>query len=417
MPKKMKNRGMIRGRKSEVVHAVKLSAASISTTVEGKIMDIPLFSTIYSRIPEPLLGCGIGVKYYDWRHFMNKKIRFFRIFLGLLMIGIVFISGCVQEKAPAAVPNQSPTIVPATQPSVTPTVAATQGGSYSTSTLIVDKNGGANYTKIQDAINNSKDGDTILVHSGTYYESIGVYKQLILRGVDTGGGKPVVNASTSDSPTGAIDLNAGNSVLEGFTVTGSTYHEMYYSAGIRVDSRNNQIRNNTVSNNPNGITLYLSSNNTLSGNNVSNNDIGIYLFGSYNNTLNGNDASKNKKWGIYLYSSSNNTLNGNSIVNNNYGIVLWYSVNNTIYNNLFKNRENIGGLDTLHNTWNTTQQPGVNIIGGPYLGGNFWASTGRIDISITCSDSDHDGICDLPYTFDDNNSDYLPLAYKPGMRY
>jgi hypothetical protein len=46
---------------------------------------------------------------------MNKNIRFFRIFLGLLMIGI--ISGCVQEKASTPLPNQSPTIVPATQSS------------------------------------------------------------------------------------------------------------------------------------------------------------------------------------------------------------------------------------------------------------------------------------------------------------
>jgi parallel beta-helix repeat protein len=340
------------------------------------------------------------------------------IFLGLLMIGIVFISGCVQEKAPTPVITQSPTIVPATQPSAaTPAGTATQVSS-STSTLIVDKNGGANYTRIQDALNNSNDGDTILVHSGTYYESVGVDKKLILIGVDTGGGKPVVNASRSDSPTGAIDLNAGNSVLEGFMVTGATYHEMYYSAGIRVDSRNNQIRNNTVLNNPNGITLYLSSNNTLSGNNISNNDNGIYLFASNNNMLSGNDASKNKNLGIYVYSSSNNTLIGNSVIDNNYGIVLWYSVNNTIYNNLFKNRENIKSLDTLlHNTWNTTKQPSVNIIGGQYLGGNFWANTGRIDISITCSDNDHDGLCDSPYKLDDNNSDYLPLAYKSGMRY
>ncbi len=95
-------------------------------------------------------------------------------------------------------------------------------------------------------------------------------------------------------------------------------------------------------------------------------------------------------------------------INNNYSIGLPYFSNNTIYNNLFKNREN-SPSPVLHNTWNTTKQPEVNIIGGQYLGGNFWANTGRIDISITCSDNDHDGICDSPYKLDDNNSDYLPL--------
>ncbi|TFH43741.1 MAG: DUF1565 domain-containing protein [ANME-2 cluster archaeon] len=128
------------------------------------------------------------------------------------------------------------------------------------------------------AINNSNNGDTILVYSGTYYESVDVNKQIILKGVDTGGGKPIVNANRSDTPTGTITLSAGNSVLEGFTAIGSAYHEFYYSAGIWVNSNNNQIRNNTVSNNPYGITLYhYSSNNTMSGNNIMNNDCGIRL--------------------------------------------------------------------------------------------------------------------------------------------
>jgi plastocyanin len=48
----------------------------------------------------------------------------------------------------------------------------------------------ANYTKIQDAINASSEGDTILVYSGTYYENVNVNKQLTLGGI----GMPVVDA-------------------------------------------------------------------------------------------------------------------------------------------------------------------------------------------------------------------------------
>ncbi len=69
-------------------------------------------------------------------------------------------------------------------------------------------------------------------------------------------------------------------------------------------------------------------------------------------------------------------------INNNYGIGLPYSSNNTIYNNLFKNRENSPSPGMLlHNTWNTTKQPEVNIIGGQYLGGNFWASTSLVGLA------------------------------------
>jgi hypothetical protein len=46
----------------------------------------------------------------------------------------------------------------------------------------------------------------------------------------------------SSSPTGAITLSAGNSVIEGFTATGSASHEFYHSAGIWVNSHNNQIK-------------------------------------------------------------------------------------------------------------------------------------------------------------------------------
>ena len=51
-------------------------------------------------------------------------------------------------------------------------------------TLYVGGSGSGNYTKIQDAIDNASDGDTILVFSGTYYENINIQKQLLLKGID-----------------------------------------------------------------------------------------------------------------------------------------------------------------------------------------------------------------------------------------
>ncbi len=90
-------------------------------------------------------------------------------------------------------------------------------GSASAATWTVNVSGGANYIKIQDAIDNASVGDTILVYSGTYYENVNVSKQLILKGFDNGWGKPVVNANGSGS---AITLAADGITLEGFTTTG-----------------------------------------------------------------------------------------------------------------------------------------------------------------------------------------------------
>jgi parallel beta-helix repeat protein len=323
---------------------------------------------------------------------------------------------------------------------------------------------GCEFTSIQAAINdvNTTDGDTIEVHSGTYFENVNVTKQITLRGIEM----PVVDAGRSGS---AITLASSGIVLEGFTATGAgptpeagikvissgntlignnvsnniTYSwGVMYSHGIYlVSSSNNTLIGNNAWKNYEGIYLNSSSNNnTLIGNNVSNNDAGgIYLVSSSNNTLIGNNANLNQwsgfclllssnnntlignnansnnihdGWGIYISFSSNNTLSGNNVSNNrNTGIYLVSSLNNKIYNNIFNNNNNFYFTDSIINTWNTTKQFGTNIIGGSYFGGNIWANPSGTGFSQTCSNINGDGICDSTYVLDVNNIDYLPLAW------
>jgi parallel beta-helix repeat protein len=216
---------------------------------------------------------------------------------------------------------------------------------------------GCDYTRIQDAINASSAGDTILVYSGTYYENVNVSKRLILRGVDTGGGKPVVDAGWNES---AITLSASGSTLDGFVVTNVTRRYPYYYAGIMVVSNNNIVENNNASNYyyGYGIYLYYSSNNTLSSNTASNYYYGhgIYLYYSSNNTLSGNTASNNYDgYGIYLYSSSNNMLSSNTASNNyeGHGIYLYYSSNNTLSGNTASNNHLGAGILLISSSNNT----------------------------------------------------------------
>ena len=195
-------------------------------------------------------------------------------------------------------------------------------------------NKGITYTTIQSAIDDANPGDEIHVDSGMYYENVNVNKQLTLLGVDTGSGRPVVDARGSGS---AITLATDGIVLEGFIATGSSNYYYTGAAGIKVISNNNTLSNNNASNNDHGIDLSSSDDNMLSGNNASNNDYGINLSHSNNNTLSGNNAKNNQFYGILLYYSGNNTLSGNNATNSMYngygGIRLEFSSNNTLIDN------------------------------------------------------------------------------------
>ncbi len=64
------------------------------------------------------------------------------------------------------------------------------------------------------------------------------------------------------------------------------------------------------------------------------------------------------------------------------------------------------------NVWNLSKSAGPNIVGGPYIGGNYWASPNGTGWSETHADRG-DGFVAEPYVFDANNTDYLPLHLVP----
>jgi len=96
--------------------------------------------------------------------------------------------------------------------------------------------------------------------------------------------------------------------------------------------------------------------------------------------------------------------------NRGVGIKLVNSYYNLIYDNYFNNTENVSISDTLKpNFWNVSASPGPNI-GGPSIGGNYWAKPDGTGFSQTCDAADGDGFCDFPFVLAVNNTDFLPLA-------
>ena len=60
------------------------------------------------------------------------------------------------------------------------------------------------------------------------------------------------------------------------------------------------------------------------------------------------------------------------------------------------------------NTWNLQKTRGENVVGGPYVGGNYWASPDGMGFSETHLDRG-DGFCPEPFVIAANNVDALPL--------
>jgi hypothetical protein len=148
-----------------------------------------------------------------------------------------------------------------------------------------------------------------------------------------------------------------------------------------------EIRNCIVTNFYRGIHLNLSSGNVVTDSNVSYN---------YN--------------GIRIRSGSNEVRNTFIIHNTNGLSIATTSSGNEIYNNYLDNTKNaVFGSPPQLSGWSVSKTTGTNIIGGPYIGGNYWS-----DYVLT-TDDDDDGMGDTPYTVNvsgsTTNQDSLPLVY------
>ena len=236
-------------------------------------------------------------------------------------------------------------------------------------TLYVGGSGPNNYTKIQDAIDNASDGDTVFVYddSSPYVENIVINISISLLGEDRE--TTIINGSTDGSNenfTGyfGVSITADNVTVRGFTIQscnlsgiaissnhtnvsdmilsdndhygivmgsndGSPPFEMcgYNTisntliirnmAGILLSGRNNLIRGNVISQNRIGIGVMLSMNSNISYNIITKDTTdGVYISGSYNTVLYRNNISYNGEGVSAMMTSADRILQNNFIGNN-----------------------------------------------------------------------------------------------------
>ena len=222
---------------------------------------------------------------------------------------------------------------------------------------------GAEFLSIQDAVDWASSGDTIVVESGTYFGTILLNKKIILKGIDSGGGLPVIDAGQTDN---GVDIHVDGCTVEHLIIrNGSLF------TGIRVASSNDILRENTVSGFGQGISLISSQRSTITGNNV----------------------TENGRIGIDLEEANDNDIEQNTVTKNTVGITLdEYSLSNRIDRNNFINNQNVISKSA------TSQWSSPETYTYAYLGQNEQSRMGNYWSDYLGKDHNGDGIGDSPYT-------------------
>ena len=213
------------------------------------------------------------------------------------------------------------------------------------------------------------------------------------------------NKANSNSGTGILLENSGDNNLTGNTAGSNTYDGIYLQS-----SDNNKLDSNIVPSNDIGINLMTTNGTTISKNTVSDSvGHGMLLSLSDSNTISRNSVSNSNR-GIYLNSSKNNTVSSNNVaLSSSYGLYLCnQSTSNLIFDNYLNNTINVNSKNTGC-VWNKTKTSGTSIVGGPNIGGNYWATPLGTGFSQTATDANKDGIADSSYN-GETFTDYLPLV-------
>jgi parallel beta-helix repeat protein len=235
--------------------------------------------------------------------------------------------------------------------------------------LYVGGSGPGNYMKIQDAIDNASDGDTVFVYndSAPYNEHLSIGKSINLIGEDR-------NSTVLDGDYYGCVLvitSYHKVVISGFTIQNSGNYTSPYGwadAGVSLWGVSTVIIGNNIQNNLCGILLYCSHDNNISGNVIQLNRLGIYFPPS-------------------LGYCERNNISGNIIQGNTKGICIQSPENNKIFHNNFINNTVYNAGDYFSDCWD----------------GNYWDD-------YLGTDENHDGIGDEPYSIaGGSNEDQYPL--------
>jgi len=213
---------------------------------------------------------------------------------------------------------------------------------------------------IQQAVVQSNDGDTIMVHKGLYREgNIVINKKIVFIGKDF----PVLDAQKKRE---VLSVKADSVVVKGFKIINSGFAALDDPCGIKVYNRTFvRIYNNRLDNNFFGIYLQNCNNCIVKGNTIVSHGTqeqlignGIHCWKSYNlqiiaNTISGhrdgiyfefvtnsviwrNISTKNIRYGLHFMFSNDDSYITNLFKNNGAGVAVMFSKSVKMFNNTFE---------------------------------------------------------------------------------
>jgi len=290
-----------------------------------------------------------------------------------------------------------------------------------TKTLYVGYSNSSYYKTIQDALDNSIDGDTIIIENGSYNELLNINKSIKLIG--TNKNSTIIDYNFNKiNQIATVNINNDCCIIKNLTVKTNINDNI--TKGIYVKGSNTLIENNIISGIAEGIYLAKNSeNNTIKNNKVMNNNYGVYSHFSINNIISNNIILSNKLYGIYICSNSDyNSISNNIFSENNYAIRIKGSKYNKVFENCITNNDkgaycccgayyNMFYSNIFGNNFQYNAKEGANLINFWY---NYETNVGNYWDEYDGIDENKDGFGDTPLIIPDTkDEDLYPLMEPP----
>lgn len=196
-----------------------------------------------------------------------------------------------------------------------------------------------NFKSIKTAVARIENGDSIIVHEGTYKEgNIIIQKTISFIGINN----PILDGEKKYE---ILTIRANGVKVSGFKITNSGYASLDDPGGIKIfQSRDVKIANNELSNNFFGIYLQQSNNCIIENNYIHSNGVeeqqignGIHCWKSDSLIIQGNKINGHRD-GIYFEFVTNSVIWRNvSFSNIRYGLHFMFSNDDAYISNVFKN--------------------------------------------------------------------------------